>query len=220
MLSFIRFCLSLPFFTLTILLGHSFFKLSYNFSTPVALPLFISFSIALLFFSFICKFLPFYVFGHELAHWIFAKIFLKETKNFNVGQNKGMVEVKNPNIFITLAPYFYPTYSVLWLPFWLLAKHFETTFPHSITIFFCILAVTWAYHLVLTTYSLTFTQPDLLIYGKPLSLSIIFFINTAMMYFFLSWLTSDLANGFKILWHTSTHDLQFLYLKLKSCFFW
>ena len=45
-----------------------------------------------------------YVFGHELTHWVMAKIFLRKTGRFQSGKNAGAVEVENPNVWIILAP--------------------------------------------------------------------------------------------------------------------
>ncbi len=219
MRSFLNFCLSLPFYTIAILIGHALTKLPYRSAAPLALPVTVSFLIAITIFIFICKFKPVYIFGHELAHWIFAKLFFKETNNFKVGRNSGAVEVKNPNIIIALAPYFYPTFTILWLPFWLLAKYFEPRFPYSITTFFSILAITWAYHIALTLYSFKFSQPDFTAYGKPLSFAIILAVNTLVIFLFLSWLTAGIPLGLNTLWQTTLSDTIFIYTSIRDLIF-
>ena len=49
-----------------------------------------------------------YVFGHELTHWLTARLFRRRTGAFHVGGDRGYVMVERPNVWITLAPYFVP----------------------------------------------------------------------------------------------------------------
>ena len=50
-------------------------------------------------FKFICKFNPIYVFGHEFAHWLAAKICRRRTGKLSIGLKSGSVEVEKPNTF-------------------------------------------------------------------------------------------------------------------------
>lgn len=195
MRAFLLFCLSLPFYFLSFLFIHACFVLDYSAPSPVFVPLTIGFTAGMLIFFFVNKFTPVYIFGHELAHWIFAKIFLRETGKFRVGKDGGAVEIKDPNLLIALAPYFYPTFTVIWIPFWFLFKHLNEKFQWSLSIYFGILAFTWSYHVAMTFYALRFEQSDLKRYGKPLSFSIILFVNMVIIFSFLALFTVGIING-------------------------
>ena len=208
MRTFFLFCLSLPIYFVSGLILHSCFELDFSSPSPVLLPTVIGFVGGCLFFVFISKFIPVYVFGHELAHWIFAKIFLKETGKFKVGKEGGAVEVKDPNLWVSLAPYFYPTFTVIWIPFWFLFKYLDEKYPYCLTVYFVILSLSWAYHVTMTLYALKFEQSDLQRYGKPLSLSVIIFVNLCIIFSFLALFSTGIWKGLAVLSATFADDCR------------
>ena len=108
MRSFLYFLLSLPLVLMSGFLIRAFARLNYGAGeSSLFIALALGFGLGLIVFIFVSRFTRFYVFGHELAHWIFAKLFMRDTQNFSVGKDAGAVQIKNPNIWITLAPYFY-----------------------------------------------------------------------------------------------------------------
>ena len=216
MQTFLFFLLSIPLYICSIFLIHAFSRLNYSAGeTAVFTALLSGFAAGLLLFTFISRFTKFYIFGHELAHWIFAKLFMRETQNFSVGKDGGAVQVKDPNIWISLAPYFYPTFTILWVPTWFAFKYFEKDFKYSPHIFFGILAFTWSYHFVLTLYALKFEQSDLKRYGKPISFALIMFINLFIIFIFLSLFTDNPLQACKIYWQVGYEDSvnTFYYIK-------
>ena len=59
----------------------------------------------------------FSTFEHELTHLIAGMIFFKKPEKFNVTASQGgNVSLHGNNFLITLAPYFLPTFSLLFLP--------------------------------------------------------------------------------------------------------
>lgn len=212
MRTFLNLLLSLPLFAISIFLTHAFGKLTYSSGeSSLYIALLSGFGLGLVLFVFVGQFTRFYVFGHELAHWIFAKMFLRETRNFSVGKDGGAVHVQNPNIWITLAPYFYPTFCIMWVPFWFVFKYFERDFVWSVDIFFGVLALTWSYHFVLTLYALKFEQSDIKKYGRPLSFALILFINLFIIFIFLSLFTNNALEGVQIFGRTIYEDSLFIY---------
>ena len=203
---FFRFLLSLPIYAAGLIVLHAVLVLNYAAQTQITYSLLAGLVLGSLLFTFVCRLKRFYIFGHELAHWIFAKVFMKETRNFKVGKNSGAVQVKNPNIWVVLAPYFYPTFTILWLPFWFAFRYFKDEIPYSLEIFFVVLGLSWAYHLVLTLYALKFEQSDIERAGRPLSFSIIFFINMVFIYGLLSLITNGPQESLIILWDTVKND--------------
>ena len=219
MQTFFYFLISLPLYLLSILAIRSFSGLNYSAGeSSVFTALLIGFLSGITVFIFISRFTKFYIFGHELAHWIFAKLFLRETKSFEVGKDGGAVHVQNPNIWISLAPYFYPTFTIIWIPAWFAFKYFEKDFAWSTHIFFGILAFTWAYHVILTFHALRNEQSDLKRYGKPLSLSLIIFLNLFMIYLFLSLFTDNPMVACRVFWETARDDIVNTYTYIKGFF--
>src|SRR3989337_3365266 len=53
-----------------------------------------------------------YVFGHELTHALFAVLFGGSVKSFHASDRGGRVTITKSNFIITLAPYFFPLYTV------------------------------------------------------------------------------------------------------------
>ena len=120
------------------------------------------------------KFSPVYVFGHEMTHWIVAKLFLKETGKFRVGMTKGSVEIADGNVWITLAPYIVPFYVLLAMGVFGLSQVFLYPSPPWAALAFVICAgLGYAYHCVLTVYAIGLSQSDLKVYGEFFSLSLI-----------------------------------------------
>ncbi|MCM8534084.1 MAG: hypothetical protein NE330_23175 [Lentisphaeraceae bacterium] len=217
MLGFLRFLLSIPIYIVGLLLAHALFLLNYGFDNKITNSFVIGFAVGLILFNFICRFKPVYIFGHELAHWIFAKIFMKETQNFKVGKHGGSVQVRDPNVWVVLAPYFYPTFTVLWLPSWFIFIYFKNDFAYGPEVFFAILGLSWAYHIVLTLFALKFEQSDIEKCGRPLSFSIIFTLNMLFIFVFLSLVTDGLLNGFSIFADTFKEDMSASWNLAKTC---
>ena len=120
------------------------------------------------------KFTAVYVFGHELTHWIVAKCFLKETGKFRVGRTKGFVEIADTNVWITLAPYIIPFYSMLAMGVFGLSQIFLYPSPWWATLAFAVCAsLGYAYHCVMTVYAIGCSQSDLKMNGEFFSLALI-----------------------------------------------
>ncbi|MCL2334754.1 MAG: hypothetical protein FWC57_01670 [Endomicrobia bacterium] len=105
-----------------------------------------------------------YVFGHELSHAIAGIISGARIKKFTVGQESGSVVLTKDNIWITLAPYFFPIYTIILVVIYVLAGWFTDIrlyYPY----FLFLAGLTIAFHIALTIYILSIGQPDLKVYG-------------------------------------------------------
>jgi hypothetical protein len=60
----------------------------------------------------------FYVVGHELTHSVAAVLSGARVKSMKVGSGGGHVVVDKSNVFIALAPYVVPLWTVLWICAW------------------------------------------------------------------------------------------------------
>lgn len=132
-----------------------------------------------------------YVFGHEVTHAIWVKIFGgKVADQFHVGLEGGHVLTDRVNTWIILSPYFFPIYSVLAATLYgalaLSARlidwvHQGSNLAAGVDSFrwalFLLLGLTLAFHLVFTFLLITKGQPDLHYGGTFFSLTVIYLIN-------------------------------------------
>ncbi|MCX6960246.1 MAG: hypothetical protein NTW91_08215 [Verrucomicrobia bacterium] len=132
-----------------------------------------------------------YVFGHEVTHAIWVKLFGgKVADQFHVSLEGGHVLTDRVNTWIALAPYFFPIYSVLAATLYgvlaLSARLIDRTHEGShLTegvdslrwVLFLVLGLTLAFHLVFTFLLITKGQPDLHYGGTFFSLTVIYLIN-------------------------------------------
>lgn len=142
-------------------------------------------------FTFVCRLSVMYVIGHEFTHWLAAKFFLRKTGDFRVGTNGGSVAVERPNIWIALAPYFLPVYTLIWIGlyglycFWLSVAG-NASLPRAgvdlSRLFAAGTGFTYAFHLVMTAHALRREQADLRLYGRLLSLALITCMNMAILF--------------------------------------
>jgi hypothetical protein len=117
-----------------------------------------------------------YIFGHELSHAIAGILSGAKVKKINVGKESGNVVLNKDNLCITLAPYFFPIYTIIIIVGYVLFGYFFDVKPfYNYFLFF--IGISIAFHIALTLYVLTIEQPDLKVYGSFFSYVIILFIN-------------------------------------------
>ena len=132
-----------------------------------------------------------YVFGHEVTHALWVKLFGgKVADQFHVSLEGGHVLTDRVNTWIVLSPYFFPIYSVLSatlygalsLSAYLIdLLHQGSDLASGVASFrwvlFLLLGLTLAFHLVFTFLLITKGQPDLHYGGTFFSLMVIYLIN-------------------------------------------
>lgn len=115
---------------------------------------------------FVCLPPPFrsYVLAHELSHALAAWFSGERVGRIRVGREGGSVEVSGANVFITLAPYMIPFYSLVLLAGTAVAgaagdvSGWLPLLPFG-------LGFTWSYHLCFTLLALSAGQSDIDAYG-------------------------------------------------------
>lgn len=115
-----------------------------------------------------------YVVGHELTHAIWAWMFGGRVKSFRVSSSGGEVVVSKTNSWITLAPYFFPLYAVLWSGLYLLV-HWWVDWDRELVGLNLGLGFAYAFHVTLTWQVLRLGQPDLA--GEGWLFSVVFIWN-------------------------------------------
>ena len=132
-----------------------------------------------------------YVFGHEVTHALWVKLFGGKVANqFHVSLEGGHVMTDRVNTWIVLSPYFFPIYSVLSVTLYgaLSLSAYLIDLLHQGSdlatgvaslrwVLFLLLGLTLAFHLVFTFLLITKGQPDLHYGGTFFSLMVIYLIN-------------------------------------------
>ncbi len=119
-----------------------------------------------------------YVMGHELTHALFAVLSGGAVKSLQASERGGRVTVTKSNFLITLAPYFFPLYTVLALLGYGSARAAEAGAAVTGAILF-LLGATFAFHLVLTFIFLRTDQSDISEQGALFSYPLIYLFNVA-----------------------------------------
>ena len=101
-----------------------------------------------------------YVLGHELTHALWGLLFGARPSNLKVGLRGGSVMLSKSNWVITLAPYFFPFYTVLVVVAALVTRCFVSPLPATGCWLFLV-GLTWCFHACFTIQSLLQKQPDI-----------------------------------------------------------
>jgi len=117
-----------------------------------------------------------YVFGHELSHAIAGMLSGAKIKKFNIAKESGSVALTKNNVWIALAPYFFPVYTFAVIIIYIFLGWF-VDIRQLYGYFIFLIGFSVAFHVALTVYVLKKEQPDLKIYGMFFSFVVIFTVN-------------------------------------------
>lgn len=123
-----------------------------------------------------------YVLGHELTHAVWGLAFGARVSRLKVGASGGSVSLTKSNVWITLAPYFFPFWTMVVVGIALAVRavmHFAfpgEPFPVPWLWMFAV-GFTWCFHACFTIKSLMQTQPDVQEYGRVFSWMLILVCN-------------------------------------------
>ena len=123
-----------------------------------------------------------YVLGHELTHAVWGLAFGARVSNLKVRSTGGSVTLSKSNVWITLAPYFFPFWTAVVALAALAvraAMYFafpEGAFPVPWLWMFAV-GFTWSFHVCFTIRSLMQRQPDVQEYGRVCSWTLILVCN-------------------------------------------
>ena len=149
-----------------------------------------------------------YVLGHELTHALWGLLFGARPSDVRVSENGGSVKLTKSNVVITLAPYFFPFYTFLVVVAGLITYAFLRPLPFLPLWLFAI-GFTWAFHVLFTLETLSQRQPDVKLYGRIFSWSVILIINIALV---LVWLASLTPLSFTEVWESLSERTLSAYL--------
>lgn len=145
-----------------------------------------------------------YVAAHELTHALWGLLFGARVRDVRVTSGGGSVRLSKSNLLITLAPYFFPLYTVLVVLLRLLLSVFVEPVPLPLLWLFLV-GFTWSFHVTFTVQSLLTHQPDIQEYGWLFSYTVIYFFNLAGVGLWIVCTTSATFGAFSsaVLLHTA-----------------
>jgi hypothetical protein len=161
-----------------------------------------------------------YVFGHELTHAFAGILSGAKVKKFKVGSESGHVVLTKDNIWITLAPYFFPIYTFAIIVVYLFLGWFTDIKPlYPYFLFFAGLST--AFHAALTVYIIGIGQPDLKVYGVFFSYILIIAVNVIVFSLLMVLVFPyevNLKNLFTDMYDNSIYAYNFLYEGVSQIF--
>ncbi len=126
-----------------------------------------------------------YVFGHELMHAVAALFSGRKVIGMKVSTTEAGVRTTTPNLFVALAPYLLPGYTIF-----IALAYFLSSFFMDVTrfsgLFVFIAGFTLMFHLAYTAESIRSKQSDLLRSGYFFSMSLIYIVNLLIVFSIIS----------------------------------
>jgi len=117
-----------------------------------------------------------YVLAHELTHALWGAGMGARVSRLRVSDKGGSVRLSKTNFLITLAPYFFPLYTVLViLAYYVLLLFFELNRYEPFWL--ACIGFTWGFHLTFTVSMLLEHQSDIHEHGRIFSFSVILLFN-------------------------------------------
>jgi hypothetical protein len=130
----------------------------------------------LLIFVFFSKPLRSYIFAHELSHALWGLLFGAKISRIRVKEDHGSVELSKTNFLITLAPYFFPLYTVIIILLYNTLWLFYDVRPY-ILLWLGLIGFTWSFHVTFTVNALLQKQTDVQQQGRIFSYVFVYFAN-------------------------------------------
>jgi len=121
-----------------------------------------------------------YVFGHEFTHAIWVWLMGGKVSKFRISRDGGYIVTDTNNFWISLAPYFFPIYSIIVLMLYGGVGAFMDVEPYRRWLFGAV-GFTWAFHATFTIWMLWQGQTDLIEHGTFFSMMVIYLINFSVL---------------------------------------
>ncbi len=112
-----------------------------------------------------------YLWGHEFAHLLTAKLFLREVRSFHItSRTGGKVVIDRTNVLIDLAPYVFPLYSIAAAAAAVLLRGASPAVP---TAYLAVASFLYAMHLAFSAEGFVDRQPDVTRSGRVFSAGVV-----------------------------------------------
>lgn len=117
-----------------------------------------------------------YILAHELTHALWGALMGARVSRLHVSRASGSVTLSRNNVWITLAPYFFPLYTMLVIAaYHVLAVFFDV--EAYAPVWLALIGCTWGFHLTFTLHTLLQRQSDIEACGHVFSYVLIYLLN-------------------------------------------
>ena len=157
-----------------------------------------------------------YVLGHELTHALWGLAFGAKPSNLKVGLKGGSVMLTKSNVWITLAPYFFPFWTAIVGLVALVVRCFVTPLPCPGAWLFAV-GFTWCFHVCFTLRSLMQVQPDAQEYGYFFSYVFIWILNVAGV---IAWIVCTSEVTWRAIGRSLVARTSSAYIAVAHCGVW
>ena len=117
-----------------------------------------------------------YILAHELTHALWGTLMGAKIFGMSISRDRGSVTLSKTNFLITLAPYFFPLYTVLIVIGYYVLAIFYDLAPYHLW-WLALVGFTWGFHFTFTVSSLLQHQSDIQAYGFVFSYAVIYLFN-------------------------------------------
>lgn len=158
-------------------LAHTLMSDSRSLDNPAVVAFCVGYGLWLMVFLCLPKPMRTYVLGHELTHALWALMMGARVSGLRVRKTGGQVQTSKSNWLITLAPYFFPFYAMLFIAMFFLA-HAIWNLGAYMWILFLLVGLGWSFHVTFTLMMLLgVRQPDVQSQGVLFSAVAIYCMN-------------------------------------------
>lgn len=117
-----------------------------------------------------------YILAHELTHALWGAVMGAKIFSVKVSKQRGSVTMSKSNFLITLAPYFFPLYTVLVICGYIVLSWFYEVDRYYL-VWLALVGFTWGFHFTFTLSSLLQHQTDINECGRLFSYTVIYIGN-------------------------------------------
>ena len=117
-----------------------------------------------------------YVLAHELTHALWGALMGARVSSMRIYRDRGSVTLSKTNFLITLAPYFFPLYTVLVIGLYYLLGIWVDVSAYEL-VWLALVGFTWSFHLTFTVRMLLQHQSDIRECGFLFSYTVIYLLN-------------------------------------------
>ncbi len=119
-----------------------------------------------------------YILAHELTHALWGALMGAEVKDISISDEHGYVVLTDSNFLISLAPYFFPLYTILTIAGYGIVSLFHDISAYQL-VWLGLVGFTWGFHFTFTMTTLMQRQSDIHGCGYVFSYSVIYLFNVA-----------------------------------------
>ena len=138
-----------------------------------ALALFAGFVLWLVMFMLFPRPVRSYILAHELTHALWGLLMGASIARISVKEDRGAVVLSRTNFLITLAPYFFPLYTVLLIGLYYLLMLFYPVERYHL-LWLGLVGLTWGFHVTFTVSALLQRQSDIRDQGHLFAYTVIY----------------------------------------------